>query len=279
MLRRMAAVALAGAVGGALALAGPAQATGLTQEPISVTTEVVGKCGPIILTAQWNIGSGQTDNAKLVVFDGTDVKVAGIGTPIEVGPFDKPTEVQYRVFGGGERNYDVPLWKGHPNSGEDPYPSNQAFIDAVNAYINTNGVDWVVGGPDKTNPFLRWKHLRPTKGCVTPEEPTVKQYDCAKDGNSGELVIPTQDGVVYSHQSGPVKAGDYDVKATPADGYIFNDDAKYEWKLTVKEADECPGLPDTSGVKTLPVLLGGGALLVLLGSAVLVLARRRRTAP
>src|SRR5690606_14204070 len=89
MLRRMAAVALAGAVGGARALAGPAQATGLTQEPISVTTEVVGKCGPIILTAQWNIESGQTDNAKLVVFDGTDVKVAGIGTPIEVGPFDK----------------------------------------------------------------------------------------------------------------------------------------------------------------------------------------------
>ncbi|HLT11050.1 MAG TPA: hypothetical protein VK028_09610, partial [Micromonosporaceae bacterium] len=177
MLRRIAAVALAGAVGGALALAGPAQATGLMQEPVSVTPEVVGECGPIILTAQWNIDKGQAGNAKLVVFDGTAVKVADIGTSIEVGPFDKPTEVQYRVFGGGERNYDLPLWTGHPNSGDEPYPSNQEFIDAVNAYIQTNGAGWVVGGPDDSNPFLRWVKLPPTKGCVTPAEPTVKQFD------------------------------------------------------------------------------------------------------
>src|SRR5690606_5630976 len=134
-------------------------------------------CEATTFTTSWNT-SAQVGNALLVVFDGAEVHTAAIGTPLSVGPFTSPTKVWWRVFGGGERDYDVPLWKGHPAT-EGGF-SLQDFLAGINAYIDVHGDDWVLAGPSDPNPFVTWNYIR-LDGCVTPQEPSVTQFDCAVD--------------------------------------------------------------------------------------------------
>lgn len=91
----------------------------------------------------------------------------------------------------------------------------------------------------------------PEPVAVTPEAPTVTQAVC--DG--GELVpalltVPEVEGVAYSHESGPVEAGEVTVTATALDGYVLADGAVSEWTLTVDPAPDCEPKDDPTDEPT-----------------------------
>lgn len=171
-------------------------------------------------------GGEHVDNARVVVDDGTEVHVGSVGTTIEVGPFSEPTTVYYRIFGGGERDHDVPLWNGYGDAD---------FKDDINKYAADNGGwGWTVAGTADENPFTNWKSV-PTLGCVTPEEPTFTHPICERvDGEEttkpGGFVVPEVDGVIYKPaESGELDHGDkITIKAWPDEGYVFPDGKRYE---------------------------------------------------
>jgi hypothetical protein len=272
-------VALAVAGLGVLGLASPAQA-GHNEVAVYVDKSDA-PCGPVVFATRWTIAEHQVANTVLVVRVDGQVQTAPVGGELAVGPFDAPTVVEWRVWGGGERDYDDP-------------PLTD--LDALLAHLAAGG-DVL----DADAPGVAWHALR-VKGCVTPEEPTVTQFECATDADAGELVIPTQDGVVYDATSGPVPPGTYPVAASPAPGYAFPGDATTQWELVVNPVNGCPGEPgdpgepgapggggSVDGSESLPVTgspvqtaaaVGGG--LVALGTAAVVLPmwwqRRRRNA-
>jgi hypothetical protein len=295
---------LAGAVA-VLALAGtglllggsPAQAQEMVRQPVQID-RTYAPCGPVKISTEVEAFIVASANGQTAVSE-------SLGASVEVGPFDAPTVVQWRLFGGGERDLDYPLWVGHPAT--DGGLTNDAFKVAINAYgAEVGGFEWTVFGPEQLdgNPFIgegQWKAFR-VAGCVTPEEPSVAQFECATGTDAGELVIPTQDGVVYDATSGPVPPGTYPVTASPAPGYAFPGDATTQWELVVNPVNGCPGEPgdpgepgapggggSADGSESLPVTgspvqtaaaVGGG--LVALGTAAVVLPmwwqRRRRNA-
>lgn len=102
-------------------------------------------------------------NMYLVVNDGGDTQSENIPTDgstvdITVGPFTNDTTIQWRVWGGAERDYDRPLWNGHGDTD---------FKDNINAYGAVNGWGWVIAGPNDPNPFTTWNELKAEGG---PEE-------------------------------------------------------------------------------------------------------------
>jgi hypothetical protein len=116
-------------------------------------------------------GTHLVDNMQLVVHaDGVTqnevIPTDGSSVEITVGPFDSDQTIMWRVFGGGERNYDQPLWNGHGEPG---------FTADINAYGADNGFGFVVAGPDDPNPFTTWNELE-VEGC-----PLTKD-DCKQGG-------------------------------------------------------------------------------------------------
>ena len=226
----VAALAVAGL--GVLGLASPAQA-GHNQVAVNID-KTAAPCGPVLLTTQWTIAEHQVGNTVLVVRIDGQVQTAPVGEALAVGPFDAPTVLEWRVWGGGERDYDDP-------------PLTD--LDALLAHLAAGGD---VLAPDA--PGVAWHPFR-VAGCVTPQAPSVVQYECAVDANAGELVIPTQDGVVYDTESGPVPPGTHTVTASPEPGYAFPDDATTQWDLVVSPVNGCPGEPGDPGEPGEP---GGG---------------------
>ena len=120
-------------------------------------------------------GTHKVTNMRLVVDDGdttqfTDViPTNGSSTEISVGPFftTEDTVVSWRVFGGGERSYDQPLWNGFGGA---------TFSADVNAYGAANGFGFVVAGTDDPNPFTTWNEVE-VPGCF----PETKE-DCMDGG-------------------------------------------------------------------------------------------------
>ncbi|GGC53152.1 hypothetical protein IEU95_10205 [Hoyosella rhizosphaerae] len=117
-----------------------------------------GDCGETTFTAGVidAAGTHKVNNMVLVVHaDGETqnqvIPVDGTTTSITVGPFTSPSAgtetIHWRVFGGGERDYDDPSWNGYGEAG---------FTDDINAYAEDNGWGWVVAGPDDDNPFTIW---------------------------------------------------------------------------------------------------------------------------
>lgn len=86
-----------------------------------------------------------------------------------------------------------------------------------------------------------------TSFCATPEAPTLTEATCDA---LAELSIPEVEGVVYSHESGTVNPGTLTVTASPAEGYVFADDAVTEWSFTVDAVPGCPGKDGKDGVGT-----------------------------
>lgn len=291
MLKRLAAVMTVGMVGGMLALAGPAQAANDTEV---FTNEVISAPDNHCPTWARDSFTRTTEITESAVPGTYDIyqHIAGTftttGTPTITGTI--AGFVRYTVTGTLKSDFagidgeavDLSGLACKDQNSPDA-TGNWALRFFENGATKTTISDWEYsyGTPCKT-------FTEPddgTVGAVTfdlcpvqPDEPSVRPYDCATDGKSGELAIPDQAGVVYSHTSGPVADGDYIVTATAATGYVI--DGEHEWTLTVKKVDACttPALPDTSGVSALPMLLGGGALLLLVGVATLGFARRRRPA-
>lgn len=289
-----------------LALASPANAN--PDSPVSID-RTNSPCGPVVLTTT------QAKGFIVAYANGETVVSAAPGASVEVGPFDSPTTVQYRLFGGGERDWDYPLWTIHHSFGD---LTNAEMITKINEYNLANGGDWAwaTAGPGETAPFVTWDEFR-VKGCVAPAEPTVTQYECATgDGLAGEVVITPTEGVRYlvHDQNGgqpiaettvAVAAGEYQVTALAEDGYALTggkDEILYP--LTVNPVSGCPGdqgpegpagadgkdgedgisgvaagngeqLPLT-GASYLPWIGIGGAAAIVLGSLGLLLLRRRK---
>ena len=101
-------------------------------------------------------GTHKTANMRLVVDDGTSVvngviPTDGTAVSFEVGPFSEETIVSWNVFGGGERDYDQPLWNGYGGA---------TFGADITAYAVANsGFGWVIAGTDDPNPFVNWNEV------------------------------------------------------------------------------------------------------------------------
>lgn len=129
----------------------------------AVSTDV-GECGETTFEAAVTdpAGTHKVGGMRLVVHaNGTTTftdSIPGDGTAVSVtvGPFEADTTILWRVFGGGERSYDQPLWNGYGEPG---------FAAAVNDYAAEVGsFSWVVAGPDDPNPFTSW-HSFDVEGC------------------------------------------------------------------------------------------------------------------
>ena len=120
-----------------------------------------GDCGTTTFSTNWTEDTHFSHNAVLVVDAGDTVNTAAIGESITVGPFVADTTIHYRVFGGGERDYDVPLWNGH---------GEEDFVDEINEYGDEHGFGWTAAGVDDPNPFTNWLSIE-VEGCELPEGP------------------------------------------------------------------------------------------------------------
>lgn len=132
--------------------------------PIVVTTEV-GICEETTFTATY---TGSVSNAYLVVDDGSVESILipndGAAVSISVGPFKKDTTVYWRVFGGAERDYDIPSWNG--------YGTATFGADIVNYASSVGGYGWVLAGTDDPNPFTTWNTVE-VGACVVERVATL----------------------------------------------------------------------------------------------------------
>ncbi len=144
-------IAVAVAAGLSLLLAGALPSSAGHNVP-EITVEYDGANGTA--TAEWADpdGTHRVGNARLVVFANGKVQTAEIGGD----PITFTGAAHVRVFGGGERSYDVPLWDGFGEEG---------FADAINAYIAEHGFGWLLGQRD-SNPFVNWRVYTPGRGLV-----------------------------------------------------------------------------------------------------------------
>lgn len=128
----------------------------------------LGACGEVTFTVT-NL-SGNVDNMYFVVEENgvvTYMQVThGNSINVVVPAVFENTTIYWRVFGGAERDYDLPLWNGYGTPGFGPDITN---------YGNANGYGWVIAGTSDTNPFTTWNTL-PVEGC-----PLTKDQ-CKNDG-------------------------------------------------------------------------------------------------
>ena len=118
-------------------------------------------CGATTLTASIDPTGGHlTTNQRLVVdVDGVAqnqiIPTDGSEASIEVGPFygqsAETKTISWRVWGGGERDYDNPLFNGYGSS---------TFSADINAYAALVGsFNWVIAGTEDPNPFTNWHEV------------------------------------------------------------------------------------------------------------------------
>src|SRR5688572_2551705 len=88
---------------GTLTLASPASA----HHNEVITAINVDGCA-LAATTEWSIGDHTVGNTELVVLAGGVVSHQVVGTPLNVALPAGTTEVKWRVWGGGERDYDNP---------------------------------------------------------------------------------------------------------------------------------------------------------------------------
>lgn len=168
-----------------IALALPVMAVGPAEVEMDINA-----CEASVFSASAS-GSGVT-NQFLSVDDGMSVQSANIPTngssaEIFVGPFSMDTLVSWNVFGGGERDYDQPLWNGYGTAN---------FSADIAAYAaSQGGFGWVLSGVNDTNPFVNWNDVL-VLGCF----PEVID-DCKKGGwdiygfkNQGQCVRYVETG-------------------------------------------------------------------------------------
>ena len=122
-------------------------------------------CGETTFTAFVGSNNPVTNMHLVVSADGTTqaevIPTLPSTVEITVGPFiTKDTEmmpIYYRIFGGGERDFDNPHWNGY---------GEPDFISDIVAYIGLFGDAWTIAGPEDPNPFVVWDEMEvETCGC------------------------------------------------------------------------------------------------------------------
>jgi len=143
----------------------------LAVSPVEIETDV-NACEPTMVSA--TADGASVTNMYLVVdtVDGTvqsaNIPTDGSSADLSVGPFFSDTTVYWHVFGGGERDYDIPLWNGYGTPG---------FGTDIGAYAGmVGGYDWVISETTDLNPFVTWNDFV-VPGCA-PET----MDDCKNGG-------------------------------------------------------------------------------------------------
>lgn len=126
------------------------------------------ECGETTFSASAD-GSAIGNMYLVVEADGAvqfaNIPTNGSSADITVGPFFDTTTLYWRVFGGGERDLDQPLWNGYGT------PTFAADISAYAASVGT--FNWVIAGTSDPNPFTTWNSFN-VDGCAT--------IDACRDG-------------------------------------------------------------------------------------------------
>lgn len=159
MIKTWVAGAALGLLGGAVALAGPAAAN---HEPPILTVGDVAECGEVTVGADLPAEPhGGYEHAALVVQTSEgDHTVAELGETITVGPFDTDeVAVRYRVWGGGERDYDSPAVTD--------LDALVDYLDAEDAHTPT----------DADAPGIGW-HEQLVQGCPKAEDEGEEKLEC-----------------------------------------------------------------------------------------------------
>jgi hypothetical protein len=266
MIRKLAASA---AVGLALAVAwaGTAQAGHNVPE---LTVGEPGECGTVTFSTAWPIAEHQVANTVLVVQAADEQHVAAVGESIEVGPFDtESATIRYRVWGGGERDYDVP-------------PLDD--LDALLAHLDAGG-DVL----DADAPGVAWLTLD-VKGCAPEPSPTTPTGPECVDVNTADAEELTR----LKHVDADRAAQIIDLRPfTGVDDLDRVDGLRAGGPRLAELVAGGDGFLPLCGIDTddggkggalpatgtsLPTVAGVGAVLLFAGAGALALARVRRRA-
>jgi hypothetical protein len=155
----------------AAALAWAASPASAHHNPPVVEVSEPGACGTTTFQFSQPEGTHVVGNVALVILADGEHHVLAVGESLEVGPFDEaPALIQYRIWGGGERDYDNPALDD---------------LDAMLTYIDSGGSPTDAEAPASYNSFE-------VEGCVPgpPGEPGVP----GDPGAPGEDGAPGADG-------------------------------------------------------------------------------------
>ena len=98
----------AAAAGGLVAMTLAAPASAHHNDP-QLMVDDPGECGETTFRTSWALDEHQVDNTMLVVRVGDEISSVAVGDAITAGPFEaESVTIQYRIWGGGERDYDDP---------------------------------------------------------------------------------------------------------------------------------------------------------------------------
>lgn len=243
MTRRWGAAAFAGLAVGALALASPAQA-----HHNAVDADVAVDGCTLTATTSWTKAEHQVDSTVLVVLAGGEVSTAPVGDPLELDLPPGTTSVQWRIWGGGERDYDDPALTD---------------LAALVAHLEGGGSEL-----DPDAPGVAW-HTLDVTGCAPPTTPPAPpspappaDLDCADFGTQADAQAV------------------YDADPSDPHGLDADDDGVACETLPDGSAED---EEDTGGAGELPVtgisagLIGLGAVVLLAaGGGLYLVARKRR---
>lgn len=161
----------------ALALAGPASADHNSAD----ANLVVDGC-TLTATSVWELAEHTVANTVLVVRVGDQVTTAAVGEPLDLELAPGTTAVDWRVWGGGERNYDNP-----------PLDDLAALL----AYLEDNP-----GGElDADAPGVAW-HTLAVADCAAPVETTPPASPSPTPEPSASPTVGTQPSPAETEDAG-----------------------------------------------------------------------------
>jgi hypothetical protein len=125
---------------------------------VTLSYELGEVCDENAFTATAHVSELPTNVSNMYLVVDTDsgavqtanIPTNGSGVSLSVGPFAENTTVYYRVFGGGERNYDITSWNGY---------GGPTFTSDITTYGTANGYAWVTAGTDDPTPFVTWRSV------------------------------------------------------------------------------------------------------------------------
>lgn len=199
MVKRLA-VTVGLALGLVLSFTAPAQAHHNVPD---FTIGEIGDCGEVTVSSAWSISpdaddSHDVDNTRLVVRyqgEGSPAQIdAPIGEPITIGPFEQDITVDVRIWGGGERDYDVPPLEDldalveHLEQTDDPVGDG---LSDGELDLDVPGVAWesfeVEGCPEDDATPTPTATASPTATPTMTESPATGSGGSLPDTGSGSL--------------------------------------------------------------------------------------------